>query len=251
MFWFAKQGSQQHVAAQFLLVQQQLCITVLDFSVKKTILYPRACLYMGRKRRRVKGETWIVFLFHFWRMATTDIENTEGPVFCTFWREFWKGVVRGEREGKVPVALNLTRKLWRDCTKRSLDITDIIHATLFHLLQRLTEFLEGVRLEGGHVNPVTVGETSCDSEAMGWFCGKGCNLQSISYRRASVELLTLNITRPILSSKLETCDTEVISQLKGKGWGTQERKNVCVRRRRKPTTLCNNHFSQTGLQQEI
>lgn len=51
-------------------------------------------------------------------------------------------------------------------------------------------------------------------------------LQSISHRRASAELLTLNIRRPILLSKLETCDTEVMSaQRKGVGI---KRKEKCL-----------------------
>jgi len=42
-------------------------------------------------------------------------------------------------------------------------------------------------------------------------------LQSISYCSASIELLTLNTTGPTLLRKLETCGTEVVSQLRGKG----------------------------------
>lgn len=124
----------------------------------------------------MKGETGIVFLFHFWRTARPGIENTEGPFFCTFLCEFWNGVVTGEREGKMPVALSLPRKALKGLhlEMSGYDI-DIIHATLFHLLQRLTEFLEGVRLEGGHVNSVMVGETSCNSETMGWFSLRGGN----------------------------------------------------------------------------
>lgn len=66
-------------------------------------------MYVGRIRRRVKGENRIVFLFHPWKAAGPAIEDAEGPFFCTFLCKFWKVMVTGEREGKMPVALNLTR----------------------------------------------------------------------------------------------------------------------------------------------
>lgn len=50
-------------------------------------------------------------------------------------------------------------------------------------------------------------------------------LQSISYHRACVELLTLNITGPTLSNEFETCDREAVNQLRGMGEGSQERKD--------------------------
>lgn len=65
----------------------------------------------------------------------------------------------------MSVALNLITKalegLHQEISGHNIDI---IHAITFPLLQRLTEFLEGVRLEGGHVNSVTVGESSYDSD---------------------------------------------------------------------------------------
>jgi len=74
------------------------------------------------------------------------------------------------REGKVPVALNLTRTAlggWHQ--EISGEKTGNIHAALSHLLQRLTEFLECLRVQGGHVTSVMAGETRYDSETMGWF----------------------------------------------------------------------------------
>lgn len=57
----------------------------------------------------MKGENRIVFLFHSWKAARPAIEDAEGLFFCTFLCKFWKGMVTGVREGKMPMALNLTR----------------------------------------------------------------------------------------------------------------------------------------------
>lgn len=79
-------------------------------------------------------------------------------------------MVTGEREGKIPVALNLTRKALEGLHQEMSGYNiDTIHAITFHLLQSMTEFLEGVCLEGGQVNSVTVGGTSYDSDTIGWF----------------------------------------------------------------------------------
>lgn len=68
------------------------------------------------------------------------------------------------------MALNLTRKALEGLHQEMSGYNiDTIHAITFHLLQRLTEFLKGVCLEGRHVNSVTVGGTSYESDTIGWF----------------------------------------------------------------------------------
>lgn len=47
MFWFAKQGSQQHVAAQFLFIHRSSS-SVLDFSVEKVFILRGACMWKGK-----------------------------------------------------------------------------------------------------------------------------------------------------------------------------------------------------------
>lgn len=80
---------------------------------------------------------------------------------------------RRDRREEMPVALNLTRKALKQLHQEVSGYnTDTIHVMASRLLQRPTKFPEGVRLEG-HVNSVTAGETSYDSETNGWFSPGG------------------------------------------------------------------------------
>lgn len=56
-------------------------------------------LIRGREKDS-EGQPGIFSLFHAWKTARPDIEDTEGPFFCTFFHKFWKGLVTAETEGK-------------------------------------------------------------------------------------------------------------------------------------------------------